>query len=121
MTKLSDDQVKHMVERFLGWKIPEHFNPDAGISFKREFNEHTAHPMKHEPTGTNLFDYNQATEMACHMLEDLPAVLLKPDDAKIIKDIVEELYFDDQLSPEEITAFLNLCGAGGFGRPVRTS
>ena len=62
-------QVKRMVERFLMWKLPENFNPDGGISFKKMFNEHTPHPMKHEPTGTNLFDYTQATEMVRYMVE----------------------------------------------------
>ncbi len=50
----TDKQIKHMVDRFLGWKLPENFNPGGGISFKKTFNEH--HPMKHEPTGTNLLD-----------------------------------------------------------------
>lgn len=68
----SEEQIKHMVSRFLAWKLPEHFRPDAGISFKREFNEHTAHPMKHEPFGTNLFDATQADAMVRHMLDGLP-------------------------------------------------
>lgn len=68
-----NDQIKHMVNRFLGWKLPAHFDPDAGISFKAEFNEHTAHPMKHEPTGTNLFDFTQAEAMVRYMLEGLDA------------------------------------------------
>lgn len=68
---MTDAQIKHMVERFLGWRLPEDFHPDAGISFKAEFNEHTAHPMKHEPTGTNLLDYTQAEAMVRHMLDGL--------------------------------------------------
>ena len=61
--------VKHLVDRFLGWKLPTNFSPDAGISFKADFNEHTAYPMKHEPVGTNLFDADQATAMVRYMLE----------------------------------------------------
>jgi hypothetical protein len=61
--------IKHMVSRFLGWKLPENFNPDGGISFKPTFNEHTAYPMKHGPTGTNLFDAMQAEGMIRYMLE----------------------------------------------------
>lgn len=57
-----------MVNRFLGWKLPEDFHPDAGISFKAEFNEHTAHPMKHQPTGTNLFNFEQAKAMLEYVL-----------------------------------------------------
>lgn len=66
-------KVKHMVDRFLAWKLPENFNPDAGISFKPEFNEQTAHPTRHQPTGTNLFDARQAEAMIRHMLDGLPA------------------------------------------------
>lgn len=69
---MTDEQIKHMVDRFLQWKLPENFLPDAGISFKAEFNEHTAHPMKHEPMGTNLFDATQADAMVRHMVDGLP-------------------------------------------------
>lgn len=69
---MTDEQIKHMVNRFLCWKLPADFSPDAGISFKKTFNEHTAHPMKHEPVGTNLFDANQADAMVRHMIEGLP-------------------------------------------------
>jgi hypothetical protein len=30
---MTEAQIKHMVDRFLMWKLPEHFNPDDGISF----------------------------------------------------------------------------------------
>lgn len=69
---MTDAQIKHMVDRFLTWKLPDHFNPDGGISFKKTFNEHTAHPMKHEPSGTNLFDATQADAMVRHMIDGLP-------------------------------------------------
>lgn len=68
---MTEDQIKHMVNRFLSWRLPENFNPDAGISFKATFNEHTSHPMRHEPTGTNLFDFTQATAMVRHMIEGI--------------------------------------------------
>jgi hypothetical protein len=71
--EMNNGQIKHMVDRFLGWRLPEGFNPDAGISFKREFNEHTAHPMKHEPVGTNLLDATQAEAMLRYVVEGLPA------------------------------------------------
>ena len=70
---LSKAQIKHMVDRFLGWKLPENFAPDAGISFKPAFNEHTAHPSKHEPSGTNLFDATQADAMVRYMVEEIPS------------------------------------------------
>lgn len=68
--KPTDAQIKHMVDRFLGWRLPENFNPDCGISFKKTYNENTpSGPQKHEPTGTNLFDAEQATVMVRYMLE----------------------------------------------------
>ncbi len=69
---MTNEQIKHMVDRFLSWRLPETFNPDGGISFKKNFNEHTAHPMKHEPTGTNLLDATQAEAMVRHMVEGMP-------------------------------------------------
>jgi hypothetical protein len=70
---MTEDQITHMVNRFLAWKLPQDFNPDGGITFKREFNENTAHPMKHEPSGTNLLAATQAREMIRHMLEEIEA------------------------------------------------
>jgi hypothetical protein len=61
--------IKHMVNRFLGWKLPESFNPDGGISFKKTFNDHMPQPMKNEPSGTNLFDATQADAMVRYMIE----------------------------------------------------
>ena len=68
---MTDDQIKHMLDRFLGWRLPENFSPDGGISFKRTFNEHTPHPMNHEPLGTNLFDADQAEKMIRYMVEGM--------------------------------------------------
>lgn len=76
---MTPHQIKHMVSRFLQWKLPESFNPDGGISFQREFNTHTAFPSKHEPVGTNLLDAMQAEAMVHHMLDGLP-----PSDAVTI-------------------------------------
>ena len=72
----SEEQIERMVQRFLAWRLPEHFNPDAGISFDPEFNaeynaKHGLPPQKHEPFGTNLFDYEQAKTMVLHMLEGI--------------------------------------------------
>jgi len=71
-TRMTEDQIKHMVDRFLSWRLPEDFNPDGGVSFKKTFNEHTAYPMEHMPSGTNLFDASQAKAMVRHMIEGLP-------------------------------------------------
>lgn len=74
---MNDAQIKHMVDRFLWWKLPPDFSPDAGISFRPEFNvEYMAAqgkpPMRHEPVGTNLFSAAQADAMIRHMAEGLP-------------------------------------------------
>lgn len=65
---MTDDQIKHMVDRFLMWQLPENFNPDAGISYTRP-NWPESWPG---PVGTNLFDAVQATAMVRHMLDGLP-------------------------------------------------
>lgn len=69
---MTDAQIKHMADRFLGWRLPDNFSPDAGISFKPDFNEHMPHPMKHEPFGTNLFDATQAEAMVRFMVDGMP-------------------------------------------------
>lgn len=62
-----------MVDRFLSWKLPEDFHPDAGISFSPFFNvEYNAKqgkpPQRHEPIGTNLLNADQARAMLEHVL-----------------------------------------------------
>lgn len=74
---MTDDQIKHMVNRFLAWRLPANFAPDAGISFAPEFNvEYNAKqgkpPQRYEPTGTNLFDCTQAEAMVRHMIDGMP-------------------------------------------------
>lgn len=64
---ITDEQIKHMVNRFLMWRLPEPFRPDNGIGFKPP--SHPNHPW---PVGTNLFDADQAEAMVRHMIEDLP-------------------------------------------------
>lgn len=69
---MTEEQIKYMTQRFLGWKLPSNFSPDAGISFKPDYNEHTAYPAKHEPSGTNLFDATQAEAMVRYMIDQMP-------------------------------------------------
>lgn len=66
-----EEVIKKLVDRFLGWKLPENFSPDCGISFKRSYNEHTPCPSVHTPVGTNLFDAQQAKEMITYLLGDI--------------------------------------------------
>lgn len=70
--RLTDEQIKHMVDRFLGWKLPDTFSRDNGISFQQYGNPDTGYENKRTPIGTNLFDATQATAMVRHMIEGLP-------------------------------------------------
>lgn len=69
---MTEEQIKHMVEQFLRWKLPEDFNPDGGITFAPTYRNGTPQGGKHVPVGTNLFDYTQAKAMVLHMLDGLP-------------------------------------------------
>ena len=67
--------IDKMVDRFLQWKLPKDFGPDAGISFKPTNRDDYDKPVSgHWPTGTNLLTVDQAREMVKHMLADaIPA------------------------------------------------
>lgn len=67
---MTNEQIKHMVDRFLGWRLPENFNPDAGISYVRP---NYAPSVDATPTGTNLFDATQAEAMVRYLIDGLPA------------------------------------------------
>lgn len=74
-TEWEKEVVKHLVDRFLGWRLPKDFHPDCGISFDREYNvSYNANqglpPSIHEPIGTNLFTADQAKEMFRFLLEN---------------------------------------------------
>jgi len=69
---VTEEQIKHMVNRFLGWKLPEGFNPDGGISFSPIGNAGTAYEYRHQPVGTNLLDYMQAEQMVRYLVAGLP-------------------------------------------------
>lgn len=71
---MTEAQIKHLVNRFLYWRLPTDFHPDAGIKF--DANEPVRmNPQNrpHEPIGTNLFTATQATEMVKFMLEGMPS------------------------------------------------
>lgn len=71
----TEAQIKHMVERFLNWRLPENFNPDAGISF--------------EPANT-LFDLTHQCETATATIATMRAALEKAADtfALIAKEVL---------------------------------
>ena len=70
---MTEDQIKHMVDRFLTWKLPEHFNPYGGITFDPIASKGTPHEFRREPVGTNLLSADQATAMVRYMLDGMPA------------------------------------------------
>ncbi len=62
--KMGDKQIDKMVNRFLGWRLPDDFAPDSGVSF-------TPHPHPNSwPVGTNLLDVDQARQMIEFMLDE---------------------------------------------------
>jgi len=67
---MTDDQIKHMVNRFLMWRLPETFGPDAGIDFMPSFKDE---PLRTQcwPRGTNLLTATEAEAMVRHMVEGL--------------------------------------------------
>lgn len=70
---VTEDQIKHMVNRFLGWRIPSTFNPDAGISYTPP--SYAKLGTDTGPTGTNIFDADQTEAMVRYMLEGLPGCI----------------------------------------------
>lgn len=54
--------LDNMVQRFLTWKLPDDFGPDAGISFQKPENK------DFWPSGTNLLTYTQAKNMLEYVL-----------------------------------------------------
>lgn len=58
--------IDEMVNRFLCWKLPKDFGPDAGIRFAP--GPLQTHDGPYWPIGTNLFHAGQAQEMFRHCL-----------------------------------------------------
>lgn len=80
---MDNDQIKHMVNRFLMWKLPEHFRPDCGIIYTPI---RIADGRLLEPSGTNLLDATQAEAMVRHMIEGLPAARPSPAERESATD-----------------------------------
>lgn len=68
---MNDAQIKHMVDRFLSWRLPADFAPDGGISFAPWHGAPV--PRASQPIGTNLFTAEQAAAMVRYMLGSMPA------------------------------------------------
>ena len=66
------DQIKHMVDRFLSWRLPDNFRPDVDC-LRSGGDADSDYAYTRKPTGTNLLDATQAEAMVRHMLDGLPA------------------------------------------------
>lgn len=71
---MTDEQIKHMVDRFLAWKLPENFRPDGGVQFDADgAKKLDPRNLRYTPYGTNLLDYTQAEAMVRHIVAGMPA------------------------------------------------
>lgn len=81
---MTEAQIKHMTDRFLGWKLPDNFRPDGGVLFDPDgAKKLDPRNLRYAPYGTNLLDATQAAEMVRYMLEGLPA----DDEAQAEQDV----------------------------------
>lgn len=95
-----------LVDRFLGWKVPETFGPDCGVSFTKP---NSVYPEGY-PVGTNLLTAVEAKAMFQHVASNLPmlseylkgtGVSLYTYNAKVVKivdadtvDVLVDLGFE---------------------------
>lgn len=84
-TTMNDAQITHMLDRFLAWRLPKDFRPDNGISYKRP---NYSPDVDATPTGTNLFDAEQARTMIRHMVEGMSAPPI-PEREKVLEALKE--------------------------------
>jgi hypothetical protein len=75
--------IDKMVDRFLAWKLPGDFGPDAGVTFNPG---HIAPSSPHWPTGTNLLTADQTRQMFEHVTADEPAEGLQPHQQRVITE-----------------------------------
>lgn len=61
--------IDSMVNRFLGWRLPQHFYPDCYVSFDREKASQSPHGW---PSGTNLLTAEQARKMFEYVIASTP-------------------------------------------------
>ncbi len=81
-----------LVDRFLGWKVPETFGPDCGVTFVKP---NSVYPESY-PVGTNLLTAVEAKAMFQHVSANIPmlteylkgtGVSLYTYNAKVVKII----------------------------------
>jgi len=71
MVHFSDDQIKHIVDRFLGWRVPSSFNPDGGIVYTPA---RQLPGIDRRPFGTNLLSAEQAEAMVRYIVDGMRAL-----------------------------------------------
>lgn len=92
---MTEDQIKHMAERFLNWPLPDDFGPDCGITFDPIVNAGTPYEHRHRPVGTNVFTYAQALAMVRHMVSALPTPHSAMPDTKALEADARENIVDE--------------------------
>jgi len=81
---MSKTMIDKMVDRFLGWKLPEDFGPDCYITFDREKAKQNPHCW---PVGTNLLTADQARAMFEHALgEDMARLIEENNNLRSHRD-----------------------------------
>lgn len=87
--------AREMADRLMAWKLPEAFNPDGGISFKREsdFDHPEFGRTKYAPTGTNLFTHEQAVQMFLDVLPEHDAREQRDELLELLKAISESAVY----------------------------
>ena len=74
-----EERIRRMVDRFLGWELPDDFCPDCGITYKLIV---TANGERIKPIGTNLLTAEQAQRMIEYMLARPAAPASEKGEAK---------------------------------------
>jgi len=95
--------IEKAVSRFLGWKLPATFSPDGGASFKPPYPPDSPH----RPTGTNLFNADEARQMLEYVLEGCTALPARPIAAPDGMRLVPAKEFND------LTLWLDRCHRKG--------
>lgn len=83
---MNAQKITEMVNRFLGWKLPNDFAPDAGISFQPG---HVTPSSPFWPAGTNLLTADQARSMFEHVTADESAGELPPHQQRVVTEKAE--------------------------------
>lgn len=100
---MNKKQIDQMVYRFLGWKLPKDFCPDAGISFKPTM-PYEGDELGNSwwPVGTNLLTAEQARQMFEHVTAEECAEGLQPHQQRVVAEKAE--------LDEKATALSNFIG-----------